>query len=178
MSKSRLEQVLDAVKTRTIALYPGVTFNFGEPNVALNGAPPRVSWFRAEQGTTTGPARTTARDERVALLDRSTAVEAVCWAAKGGSYDTDDAALEALVDALETALRSELGTALVLPIVEAWTTEGWTQIGKSARVAFAVRQPVVIPQPEVLDASTNPEHVGFDDGGKSDTDGILQAKDG
>ena len=51
-------------------------------------------------------------------------------------------------------MRSELGTSLVLPVVEVWTTEGWTQIGKSARVAFAVRQPVVI-QPEVLDASAN-----------------------
>lgn len=178
MSKSRLEQVLDAVKARVIALYPGVAFTFGEPNVALNGAPPRISWFRAEQGTTTGPARTTARDERVSLLDRATVVEAVCWAAKGGSYDTDDAALEALVDALELALRSELGTALVLPVAELWTTEGWTQLGKGARVAFTVRQPVVVPQPEVLDASTDPAHVGFDDGDKSDTDGILQAKDG
>ncbi len=178
MAKSRLEQVLDAVKARIIELYPGVTFSFGEPNVAINGAPPRIAWFRAEQGTIAGPARTTARDERTALLDRSTVVEAVCWAARGGSYTTDDAALEALVDALELALRACLGTALVLPVSELWTAEGWTQAGKSARVLFTVRQPVCVPQPEVLDASTDPAHVGFDDEGKSDTDGILQAKDG
>lgn len=178
MAKSRLEQVLDAVQARVLVLFPGVAFSFGEPNVAANGAPPRIAWFRAEQGTTAGPARTTARDERAALLDRSTVVEVVCWAARGGSYSTDDAALEALVDALELSLRECLGSALVLPVSELWTTEGWTQAGKSARVLFTVRQPVCVPQPEALDASTNPAHVGFDDEGKSDTDGILQAKDG
>lgn len=178
MAKSRLEQVIDAVQTRILSAWPGVTFSFGEPNVATTGSPPRVTWFRAEDGTLVGPARTAANAERTAVLDRSIAVVAVCWAKKGGAFDTDDAAIEALVDTVEVALRDALGTALVLPLGESWTTEGWTQTGKSARVGFVIRQPVVRPAAEVLDASADPSHVGFDDGGKSDTDGILQAKDG
>lgn len=178
MAKSRLEQVIDAVQERVLAMYPGVTFKFGEPNVATNAAPPRVVWFRAEEGTLVGPARTIANAERTAVLDRNAAVIAVCWAKAGGSFDTDDAALEALIDAVEVALRDTIGTALVLPLVEDWTTEGWVQLGKSARIGFAIRQPVVRPAAEVLEASTDPADVGFDDTGDSDTDGILQAKDG
>lgn len=178
MSKSRLEQVLDAVQERVLALYSGVTFKFGEPNVAANAAPPRVVWFRSEEGTLVGPARTIADAERTAVLDRSVAVVAVCWAKAGGPFDTDDAALEALIDAVEVALRDAIGTALALPLAENWSTEGWTQTGKSARIGFAVRTPVVRPAAAVLEASADPADVGFDDTGDSDTDGILQAKDG
>lgn len=178
MSKSRLEQVIDEVQTRVLAMFPGTTFAFGEQYVATTGTPPRVVWFRSEAGTAVGPARTIADAERTAVLDRSVAVVAVCWAKKGGSFDTDDAAIEALVDAVEVALRDAIGTALVLPLVEDWTTESWVQLGKSARVGFAIRQPVVRPAAEVLEGSIDPADVGFDDTGDSDTDGILQAKDG
>jgi len=120
VAKSRVEQILEAVEPEVLALFPGVTFAFGEPNVAQNASPPRVVWLRAEEGTSVQQARTTAR-EIPALLDRNVALVAVCWARRGGSYDTDDAALEALVDAVEIALRSCLGTALVLPLGEQWT---------------------------------------------------------
>jgi hypothetical protein len=176
MAKSRLEQILDLVQPRIVELFPNATFAFGETNVALNAAPPRVVWFRAEQGSSAASARTTAR-EQVALLDRSAAVEAVCWAARGGSYTTDDAALEALVDAVEVALREQLGTALVLPLSELWTTEGWTQAGKSARLVFAVRMPVLLPAPQVLATESAPIDVGFDNDSSADPDGALDAKD-
>lgn len=177
MAKSRLEQVLEAVQPRIAELYPSVVFEFGEPKASQHAAPPRVAWFRAEDGSTVGPARTTAR-EVSAPLDRTAAVVAVCWAKKGGAFDTDDAALEALVDAVELALRECIGTALVLPLPEQWTTEGWVQLGKTARVLFGVRMPVPLPAPEIVGTEAAPVNVGFDDTGKSDTDGVLQAKDG
>ena len=62
MAKSRLEQVIELAQPRILELFPNVTFAFGETNVALNAAPPRVVWFRSEQGSSTGPARTTARE--------------------------------------------------------------------------------------------------------------------
>lgn len=175
MAKSKLEQVLDAVQARVSATVTDVTFEFGEPHAAKHAKPPRIAFFRAPDGTSTGPARTSARNERVALLDRSAAVIAVCWAAKGGDHETDDAALEALVDALELALRSEIGTALVLPIVEQWTSEGWATTGKSARVLFTVRQPVALPEPAVLEPSDDPNDVGFDNSDSDETDGVLVA---
>lgn len=175
MAKSRLEQVLDAVQARVLASVPGCAFEFGEPHAAQHARPPRIAFFRAKDGTTTGPARTTARNERVALLDRATAVVAVCWAVKGGAYETDDAAIEALVDALELALREELGSALMTPLVEGWTVEGWSQMGKSAQVLFTVRQPVCLPAPAVLDPSDDPADVGFDNSDSDETDGILTA---
>lgn len=177
MADSRLEQVLALVQPEVLALFPGVTFEFGEPKAATHAAPPRVAWFRAEDGSTAGPARTTAR-EIEAPLDRTVAVVAVCWAAKGGAYTTDDAAIEALVGAVELGLHKCLGTALLLPIAEQWTTEGWVQTGKSARLLFGVRMPVVLPAPEIVATDAEPIDVGFDDTDKSDTDGILQAKDG
>ncbi len=177
MAKSRVEQALAAVEPEVLALFPGVTFAFGETNVAQNASPPRVVWLRAEDGTSAQQARTTAR-EIPAQLDRYVALVAVCWARRGGSYETDDAAIEALVDAVEIALKTCVGTALVLPLAEQWTVEGWTQTGKSARVAFVLRMPVAEPAPTIVGTEDVPVDVGFDDTGKSDTDGILQAKDG
>jgi hypothetical protein len=134
-------------------------------------------WLRAEDGTNVGPARTTAREHR-AQLDRTAALVAVCWARRQGEYETDDAAIEALVDAVEVALKVSIGTALVMPISEQWTTEGWTQTGKSARLNFVVRMPVMEPAPAIVGTDDVPVDVGFDDTDKSDTDGILQTKDG
>lgn len=169
--------MLEAVQARVAELFPGVSFAFGETSVAQHAAPPRVVWLRAAEGSSVNAARTTAA-ERAAVLDRSAVVLAVCWAARGGSYETDDAALEALMDAVELALRECLGTALVLPLGESWTTEGWTQKGKSAHVSFTVRMPVLKPEPEVVGTETIPVDVGLDPTDDSDTDGILQAKDG
>ncbi|MBL8684417.1 MAG: hypothetical protein JNK05_34910 [Myxococcales bacterium] len=177
MADSRLEQVLALVQPEVLALFPGVAFEFGEPMASTHAAPPRVAWFRAEDGSQVGPARTTAR-ETEAPLDRSAVVVAVCWAAKGGSHTTDDAAIESLIGAVELALHKTLGTALILPIAEQWTTEGWIQTGKSARLLFGVRMPVVLPAPEIVATEAEPIDAGFDDTDKSDTDGILQAKDG
>lgn len=171
--------MLESVQSRVLELFPGVSFAFGETNVAQHAKHPRVVWLRAAEGSSVGTARTTSR-EQAALLDRSAVVIAVCWAARddGSAFETDDAALEALMDSVELALRECLGTALILPLAEKWTTEGWTQAGKSAHVAFAVRMPVTKPAPEVVGTETIEVDVGLDPTGDSDTDGILQATEG
>jgi hypothetical protein len=175
VAESRLEQILSAVQQRVAELVPGVTFAFGDQFVAINAAPPRVVWLRDDTGTTIQPAQTTAFSSTPSRAMRVAAVVAVCWAAKGGDCSTDDAACEALLDAVVLALRECLGTAAALPFAESWVPESWAKQGRAARLLFAVRMPIVAPALPEVATDANPIDVGFDTDTSADPDGALDA---
>lgn len=171
MTTSRLEQVLAALEARVLTLYPGVTFKLGARFIASQvEAPPRIVWARATD--TFGPAQRTSPTQR-AVLTRSAVVVAHCWAVAAGAYDTDDAAVEALVDALACAIRVELG-ADALPTDAEWIDPPSATAGLACLVAFTVRTPVVEPAATTTQAT----ETSFDTAGSSPTDGTLQAGEG
>lgn len=170
MSLSRLERILSGLQTRILAMYPGVTFAAGARMIPSTvEAPPRIVWVRAADEY--GPAERQSPTQR-AVLTRSTAVVAHCWAdalpAQG--LDTADAAVEALVDALACAIRLELGADSV-PTAAEWVDPPGATSGLACLVAFVVRQPVTTPSVPVAQATTT----AFDASAASPTDGVLDA---
>lgn len=170
MSTSRLEQVLAGLQARILGMFPGVTFRQGAEFIASNAeAPPRIVWVRAADQY--GPAERTSPTQR-AVLTRSTAVVAHCWAdalpAQG--LDTADAAVESLVDALACAIRLELG-ADAMPDAAEWLDTTGVTTGLACLVAFVVKQPVTAPSVPVAQATTT----AFDASAASPTDGVLDA---
>lgn len=171
MSTSRLEQIFVALQARILTMYASVTFCQGAEFIASQvEAPPRVVWVRAADAFE--PAQATSPTQR-AVLTRVTAVVAHCWAAAGGSYDTDDAALEALVDALACSLRLELG-ADALPDACEWVDSPGVNTGLACLVSFVVKQPVTEPAASTARATTT----ALDTAGSSLTDGVLQGGEG
>ncbi len=171
MSTSRLEQIFVGLQARILTMYAGVTFKLGMEFIASNvEPPPRIVWVRAADQFE--PAQRTSPTQR-AVLTRVTAVVAHCWAAAGGSYDTDDAAVEALVDALACAIRVELG-ADALPDACEWIDTPGVNTGLACLVSFTVKQPVVAPTTPTTQATAAEP----DTSGASSTDGILQAGEG
>lgn len=171
MSTSRLQQILDGLEARILTMYAGVTFALTSKYVASHvEAPPRIVWVRAADAF--GPAQRTSPTQR-AVLTRSTAIVAHCWAVAGDPYDTDDAAVEALTDALACAIRTELG-ADALPSDAEWIDPPSVNAGLACLVAFTVRQPVVEPTVPTTQATT----MASDTAGASSTDGVLQCGEG
>lgn len=162
----------DLVQPRVLELYPAVTFEFGDVSRATHGKPPRVVWCRMDAQVV--PTQTTAKNPR-AVAQRNAGVVAVCWATKGGAFDTDDAAIESLVDAVEIALREKLGPSAALPFAENWTAESIAALGKTAAIEFAVRMPICLPDPTEVATDSDPIEVGFDNDASSDTDKNLDA---
>lgn len=149
---SRLEEILAALQERVLALYPGVTFCQGQRFIASTvEAPPRIVWVRAIDQY--APAERTSPTTQ-AVLTRSTAVVAHCWAAAGGWYETDDEAVERLVDALAFALRAVLGAG-ALPDGAEWVdTPSVNAAGLACLVSFIVKLPVLAPDVPVARATT------------------------
>lgn len=168
MSTSRLERALGGLQTRIAALYPNVSFRLGARFIAgQEDAPPRIVWVRATDAFE--PAQRTSPRE-TAVLTRAAVLVAHCWASAGDSYDTDDAAVEALVDALACALRDEFG-ASALPTDAEWIDPPSATGGLACLVAFTLRVPVVRPEVPVAQATTT----AFDASGASPADGVLDA---
>lgn len=170
MSLSRLEQVLAGLQTRIDAMFAGVTYAHGAKFVASTvEAPPRIVWVRASDEY--GPAERTSPTQR-AVLTRSTAVVAHCWAEAlpDRGLETADAAVEALVDALACAIRLELG-ADALPTAAEWVDPPGATSGLACLVAFVVRQPVTAPSVHVARATAT----AFDSTDAAPGDGALDA---
>lgn len=149
-----------------------MTFDFGDTARNANSKPPNVVWYRST--TQVVAAQTTAKNPR-AVAQRNAGVVAECWAAKGDAFDTDDAAVEALVDAVEIALREKLGPSAALPFTEHWTAESYVTLGKLVGVEFVVRMPICLPAPTEVATDSDPINVGFDNDSSSDTDKQLDA---
>lgn len=167
---SRLEQILDGLEARIETMFPGVTYAHGSKFVAsMVEPPPRIVWVRASDEY--GPAERTSPTQR-AVLTRSTAVVAHCWAEAlpDRGLETADAAVEALVDALACAIRLELG-ADALPTAAEWVDPPGATSGLACLVAFVVRQPVTTPSVPVAQATAT----SFDAAAASPTDGVLDA---
>ncbi|MFO0559062.1 MAG: hypothetical protein U0269_13690 [Polyangiales bacterium] len=172
MPTSRLEQVLEALQQRVLERYPGVSFDFGEQFIAAHAAPPRVVWVRGDGSVN---ATSTAGRTPTALAVRHATVFAVCWAARGGRFETDDAACEALMDAVILALREVVGGGATLPFAESWEREAWVKQGRSCRLRFTLLMPVVLEEPTVVATTTIPVDLAFDHDTSADTDRALDA---
>lgn len=174
MANSRLERVLEALQERVLERYPGVRFDFGEQFVASHTAPPRVVWMRGDGSV---HATSTSGRSPTALAVRYATVQALCWASRGGRFDTDDAACEALLDAVILALREVLGASASLPFAESWEPEAWVKQGRSCRLRFTLHMPVVLEEPTVVATDAVAVDVAFDHDDSADGDRALDAEE-
>jgi hypothetical protein len=173
VAKSRLEQVLDAVQAAALVRLSGVTFAYGLREVeSQTQAMPRVTWVRttdAYQDTDPGVA------DNETVTTRGAVVVAHCVGAQdpARAWDTDEAATEAVVDAVVAALVDTLGPSVVLGTGE-WLDTGHTSRGAPCLLSFTVLQPVTRTAPGVGPDTVVIESVDFDPAGASGVDGILQ----
>lgn len=173
MAKGWLQTRCEEIQTFVTPFCPaGVTFAFGEPAIAAHGSPPRVTWARPTDGRDDiEPLDGTETPDAVCLWRHR--IEAHCWAAKGGEWDTDEAAAEQLARCILFALFEFSQAEMVLQ--GSWLTEAFTKAGRVVVIAFALTE--IVLKPAATGDKIKPDTVAFQPAGTT-SDGALSAGEG